>query len=86
MLSDITSKVSPMPDDYGCFDFAGLRKTMQSNRISVSEVAKRANLSRATVRGVVVDPVANNPRLSTCYSVSKAIDDIAGELQKGREV
>ena len=78
-------KFTPIPADYGCFDFAGLHKTMKTNRLSVSEVAKRANVSRSTVRGVVTNPVDANPRLSTCYTVSKAIEELAGEMQKARE-
>jgi predicted transcriptional regulator len=75
----------PIPEGYGCFDFDHLNKMMKTNRLSVSEVSKRANVSRSTVRGVVSNPVYANPRLGTCYRVSKAIEELACEMQKARE-
>ncbi len=67
-----------------CFDFQEMKKKMTNNRLSHSEVAKRAGVCRHTVRRMVDDPDAANPRLKTCMNVQHAIDGIVQELETQR--
>ena len=67
-----------------CFNFQEMKNKMTANRLSHSEVAKRAGVCRHTVRRMVDDPDGANPRLKTCVTVQHAIDEIAHELETKR--
>ena len=68
-----------------CVDFGWMAKQVRTQRLSVSEIARKAGVCRHTVQKMLSDPNQANPRLNTCRAVLNSIEILVCELEEARQ-
>jgi DNA-binding phage protein len=68
-----------------CVDFGWMVRQAQTQRLSVSEIARGAGVCRHTVQKMLHNPDKANPRLKTCQAVINSIETLVAELESARQ-